>query len=76
MRWMMKITDDEIIYALKAGKRITSNGMPAHCFLQADVDFGGRIKMLDWGQDMGYDNLHWSISALSDTSWRIADDEE
>lgn len=72
----MKITDAKIINALKAGKRITSNGMPSHCFLQADVDCGGRIKMLDWGQDMGYDNLHWSISVLSDTSWRIASDDE
>lgn len=72
----MKITDAKIINALKAGKRITSNGMPSHCFLQAGVDCGGRIKMLDWGQDMGYDNLHWSISVLSDTSWRIASDDE
>lgn len=70
----MKITDAKIINALKAGKRITSNGMPRHCFLQADED--GRIKMLDWGQDMGYDNLHWSIAVLSDTSWRIADNDE
>lgn len=70
----MKITDDEIIKALKDGKRITSNGMPAHCFLQADED--GRIKMLDWGQDMGYNNLHWSIAVLSDASWRIADNDE
>ena len=37
----MKITDTKIINALKAGKRITSNGMPSHCFLQADVDCGG-----------------------------------
>lgn len=61
----MKLTDAKIINALKAGKRITSNGMPSHCFLQADVDCGGRIKMLDW-----------SISVLSDTSWRIASDDE
>lgn len=70
----MKITDYEIINALKAGKRITSNGMPAHCFLQADNN--GRIKMLDWGQDMGYNNLHWGVAVLSDASWRIADDNE
>lgn len=45
----MRITDAKIINALKAGKRITSNGMPSHCFLQADVDCDGILSLCTLG---------------------------
>lgn len=69
----MKITNKKIIKALKNGKSITSKKLPKYCYLKADKS--GRIYMTDWGQDMGYNNLHWYVKVFEDNDWEVAQDE-